>query len=164
MKFGDVVVIQGAGGLGIYAAAIAAEKGASKVISIDRQPQRLEMAKQCGATDIIDMAELQTPEARVQRVKDLTDGRGADVVVEVVGVAAATGDALHVARLNGKFVDTGNIVPPPGSSPATKVITQQIHWTGLMPYNPWIIPAALDFLVRTRDKYPLSKVVSHSFP
>jgi hypothetical protein len=33
-----------------------------------------------------------------------------------------------------------------------------------MHYNPWIMPAALDFLVRTRDKYPLSKVVSHSFP
>ena len=37
MKFGDTVVIQGAGGLGIYAAAVAAEKGASKVISIDKQ-------------------------------------------------------------------------------------------------------------------------------
>ena len=37
MKFGDVVVIQGAGGLGIYAAAVAAEKGASRVISIDGQ-------------------------------------------------------------------------------------------------------------------------------
>ena len=33
-----------------------------------------------------------------------------------------------------------------------------------MHYNPWIMPAALDFLVRTKDKYPLSKVVSHSFP
>ena len=164
MKFGDVIVIQGAGGLGIYAAAIAAEKGASKVISIDKQPLRLEMAKKCGATDVIDMNELTTPEARVQRVKDLTDGRGADVVVEVVGIAAATVEGLDMVRFNGKFVDIGNIVPQPVSFPATKVITQQIHWTGLMHYNPWIMPAALDFLVRTRDKYPLSKVVSHSFP
>ena len=29
---------------------------------------------------------------------------------------------------------------------------------------PWIMPSALDFLVRTRDRYPLSKLVSHSFP
>lgn len=42
--------------------------------------------------------------------------------------------------------------------------TQQIKWMGLMHYNPWIMPAALDLLVRTKDKYPLSKVVSHSFP
>src|SRR5438093_433644 len=105
-----------------------------------------------------------SPEARVQRVKDLTDGRGADVVVEVVGIAAATVEGLDMVRFNGKFVDIGNIVPQPVSFPATKVITQQIHWTGLMHYNPWIMPVALDFLVRTKDRYPLSKVVSHSFP
>ena len=58
----------------------------------------------------------------------------------------------------------GNIVPQTVTFPATKVITQQIQWRGLMHYNPWIMPAALDFLVRTRDRYPLSKVVSHSFP
>src|SRR4030095_7940756 len=76
MKFGDVVVIQGDGGLGIYAAAIAAEKGASKVISIDKQPLRLDMAKKCGATDVIDMNELNPPEARVQSVQDTRDGVG----------------------------------------------------------------------------------------
>ena len=164
MKLGDVVVIQGAGGLGIYAAAIAAQKGASKVISIDGQAPRLELARQCGATDVIDLNELPTPEARVQRVKDLTDGRGADVVVEVVGLAAATVEGLDMVRSNGTFIDIGNIVPDPVSFPAIKVIQQQIHWTGLMHYNPWIMPAALDFLVRTRERYPLTRVVSHSFP
>jgi threonine dehydrogenase-like Zn-dependent dehydrogenase len=164
MKFGDVVVIQGAGGLGIYACAVAAEKGASRVIAIDQQTPRLAMAKNCGATDVIDMTELPTPAARVQRVKELTDGRGADVVVEVVGIAAATVEGLDMVRFNGTFVDIGNIVPQTITLPATKVITQQITWKGLMHYNPWIMPAALDFLVRTKDKYPLSKVVSHSFP
>ena len=150
MKFGDTVVIQGAGGLGIYAAAIAAEKGASRVIAIDKQTPRLAMARNCGATDVIDMNELPTPESRVQRVKDLTDGRGADVVMEVVGIAAATLEGLDMVRFNGTFVDIGNIVPAPITLPATKVITQQIKWKGLMHYNPWIMPAALDFLVRTR--------------
>jgi threonine dehydrogenase-like Zn-dependent dehydrogenase len=86
------------------------------------------------------------------------------MVVEVLVIAAATVEGLDMVRFNGKFVDIGNIVPKHVSFPATKVITQQIHWTGLMHYNPWIMPAALDFLVRTKDKYPLSKVVSHSFP
>lgn len=164
MKFGDVVVIQGAGGLGIYACAVAAEKGASKVIAIDGQTPRLAMARNCGATDVIDINELPTPAARVERVKELTDGRGADIVVEVVGIAAATLEGLDMVRFNGTFVDIGNIVPQTITLPATKVITQQIKWKGLMHYNPWIMPAALDFLVRTKDKYPLSKVVSHSFP
>jgi threonine dehydrogenase-like Zn-dependent dehydrogenase len=164
MKFGDTVVIQGAGGLGIYAAAVDTEKGAGRVVSIDGQPGRLAMARQCGATDVIDMNDFPTPEARVARVKELTDGRGADVVVEVVGIAAATVEGLDMVRFNGTFVDIGNIVPQTVTLPATKVITQQITWKGLMHYNPWIMPSALDFLVRTREKYPLSKVVSHSFP
>jgi threonine dehydrogenase-like Zn-dependent dehydrogenase len=164
MKFGDVVVIQGAGGLGIYACAIAAEKGASKIIAIDGMAPRLAMAKNCGATDVIDLKEFPTAEARVARVKELTDGRGADVVMEVVGIASATLEGLDMVRVNGTFVDIGNIIPATITLPATKVITQQITWKGLMHYDPWIMPAALDFLVRTKDKYPLSKVVSHSFP
>ena len=164
MKFGDVVAIQGAGGLGVFAAAIAAEKGASKVISIDGQPHRLEFARQCGATDLIDINDCPTPESRVQRVRELTDGRGADIVMELVGIAAATVEGIDMVRVNGQFIDIGNIVPQPVSFPATKVITNQIHWRGLMHYNPWTVPAALDFLVRTQAKYPLSKVISHSFP
>jgi threonine dehydrogenase-like Zn-dependent dehydrogenase len=164
MQFGDVVAIQGAGGLGVYTAAVAAERGASRVISIDGQRPRLDLARRCGATDVIDMNEFTTPEARVQRVKELTDGRGADIVVEVVGLAAATVEGLDMVRINGKYVDIGNIVPQTVTLPATKIISQQIRWLGLMHYNPWIIPAALDLLVRTKDKYPLSRVVSHSFP
>ena len=143
---------------------MAAERGASKVISIDGQRPRLELATQCGATDVIGLNEFPTPEARIKRVKELTDGRGADVVVEVVGLASATVEGLDMVRLNGKYVDIGNIVPQTVTLPATKVITQQIKWLGVTHYDPWIVPAALDMLVRTLDKYPLSRVVSHSFP
>src|SRR5262249_58261914 len=73
-------------------------------------------------------------------------------------------EGLDMVRVNGTFVDIGNIVPQTITLPATKVITQQITWKGLMHYDAWIMPSALDFLVRTSDKYPLSKVVSHSFP
>jgi threonine dehydrogenase-like Zn-dependent dehydrogenase len=69
-----------------------------------------------------------------------------------------------MVRINGQYVDIGNIVPQTVTLPATKVITQQIKWHGVTHYDPWIIPVALDMLVRTRDKYPLSRVVSHSFP
>jgi len=100
----------------------------------------------------------------VGRVRELTDGRGADIVVEVVGLAAATVEGLDMVRLNGKYVDIGNIVPQTVTLPAAKVITRQIKWLGVTHYDPWIVPAALDLLVRTKDKYPLSRVVSHSFP
>ena len=109
------------------------------------------------------MNELTTADARVQRVKDLTDGRGADVVVEVVGVAAATlegstwSDQRHLRRHRQHHPGHGDAARHQGDHPADQV-------DGLMHYNPWIMPAALDFLVRTRDRFPLSSVVSHSFP
>ena len=98
-------------------------------------------------------------------MKDLTDGRGADIVVEVVGHRgshASRGSTWSASTARSSTSATS--CPQPVTLPATKVITQQIKWRGLMHYNPWIMPAALDFLVRTKDKYPLSKVVSHSFP
>jgi len=131
MKFGDIVVIQGAGGLGIYACAVAADKGASRVIAIDRQTPRLAMARNCGATDVIDMNELPTAEARVQRVKELTDGRGADIVVEVVGIAAATVEGLDMVRFNGTFVDIGNIVPQTITLPAAATLSGSVTDDGL---------------------------------
>jgi len=97
-------------------------------------------------------------------VKELTDGRGADIVVEVVGIAAATLEGLNMVRINGKYVDIGNIVPQTVTLPATLVITNQIKWLGVTHYDPWIIPAALEFLVRTKAKYPLTSLVSHRFP
>jgi D-arabinose 1-dehydrogenase-like Zn-dependent alcohol dehydrogenase len=164
MKFGDVVVIQGAGGLGIYAAAVAAEKGASKVISIDKQRRALDMAKKCGATDVIDMNELtdaggaraarEGPHRRARRRRGGGGGghRGRD------GRRARHGPLQRQVRRHRQHRAAA------GELPATKVITQQIHVDGAHALQPVDHAAALDFLVRTRDKYPLSKVVSHSFP
>lgn len=164
VKFGDTVVIQGAGGLGIYATAVAHDMGASQVIVIDGQSDRLEMAKKCGATSTILLSDYPTPEERVGRVKELTDGVGADVVVEVVGIAAAAIEGLDMVRMNGKYLDIGNISGGSLNLPASKVILQQIKWSGLMHYDPWIIESALQFLVRTKDKYPLVSMISHTFP
>ena len=164
VHFGDTVVIQGAGGLGIYATAVAHDMGASQVIVIDGQPSRLEMAKKSGASDVISMRDYPTPDARIERVMELTGGIGADVVVEVVGVAAATLEGIEMCRLNGKYVDIGNVVPGEITMPASKVIGKQLKWFGTVHYNPWIIESALQFLRRTRDTYPLANVASHSFP
>ena len=99
MDFGDTVVIQGAGGLGIFATAVASEKGASKVIVIDGQQPRLDLAMRCGATDTVSMVDYPTAESRVERVRELTHGVGADIVVEVVGVAAATLEGLDMVQI-----------------------------------------------------------------
>ena len=164
VMMGDNIVIQGAGGLGINATAIANELGASKIIVIDGQKPRLDLAVQCGATDIIDMNEYDTPQSRIDRVMELTNGIGADKVVEVVGFPQVVEEGVDMVRMRGKYLEIGNIMPGSKASlDMAKFITNQIRFYGIQHYDPWIIPNSIDFLLRTKDKYPLMDVISHEF-
>jgi len=134
------------------------------VIVIDGQKARLDLAMRCGATSTIDLTEYDTAEARIDRVKELTGGVGADNVIEVVGIASATLEGIQMARTGGTYIDIGNIVQEEISMPASTIIGKQLRWIGLAHYNPWVIEACLQLLVRTKDKYPLLDLVSHTFP
>jgi threonine dehydrogenase-like Zn-dependent dehydrogenase len=158
IRTGDTIVIQGAGGLGIYAAAIAHDLGAGKVISIDGQKPRLDLVKRCGATHTIDISQIGSADERVKTVKDLTEGTGADFVLEVTGVPQAIPEGLAMVRKGGTFIEIGQTLTVTTLSglPNLRILCLQ-H------YNPWVIPACLDFLARTKDKYDLLKMTSHKF-
>jgi D-arabinose 1-dehydrogenase-like Zn-dependent alcohol dehydrogenase len=165
LRYGDTVVVQGVGGLGLNAIAVAKEMGADAVIAIDRVPSRLELARRFGADEVIDMTEHASPMDRVAKVKSLTNGRGGDVVMEVVGLPDAFAEALQLARDGGTVVEIGNI----SMGRTTEVDPSSLVWGskrvyGVVMYDPWVIPEALDFLVRTKNKYPHQDVVSHKFP
>src|SRR5258708_27236764 len=78
-KLGENVVIQGAGGLGVYATAVAQEIGAGQVIVIDSIRERLELARGFGADEIIDLEEVPHPEKRLRRGVELPRNRGPHV-------------------------------------------------------------------------------------
>jgi alcohol dehydrogenase len=81
---GGTVVIVGAGPIGLAAIITAQMYSPSKIIAIDMDPKRLEVAKQLGATETIDSSK----EDAVVRVKAITDGKGCDSVIEAVGIPA----------------------------------------------------------------------------
>ena len=165
LRMGDSVVIQGAGGVGINATAAARDMGAGKVIVIDGVQGRLEMARQCGADQTIDINEYTTPELRVERVRELTDGRGADIVAEIVGYPDVVPEGLDMMRTGGTFLEIGNIWPNSNVTlDMSKILFGVKHIVPTTHYDPYILPVALDFLVRTRDRFPLTKVMSHEFP
>ena len=165
VRLGDSVVVQGAGGLGINAIAVAKEMGAGQVIAIDGLSNRLGLAKQCGADQTIDINDHDTPESRVEHVKKLTEGRGADVVVEVVGYPQVVPEGMEMLRKGGTFVEIGNIWPNSTvEMDISKILWGVANIVSTAHYDPYILPVALDFLVRTKDKYPLTKVMSHRFP
>src|SRR5690349_20759608 len=95
LRQGQTVVIQGAGGLGVYACAVAREMGAARVIIIDGVEERLALARAFGATDVVDMREHPTQDDRIKAVKKLTDDWGGDIVMELVGNPKVVDEGLR---------------------------------------------------------------------
>ena len=93
---GDTVVIFGAGGVGLNAISGALIAGASRIVVIDIQAKRLDVAKQFGATDVIDSS-LTNP---VEAVRDLLPS-GADHVFDFVGLKQVTEQGLAMLRVGG---------------------------------------------------------------
>lgn len=162
---GDSVVIQGAGGLGIYAVAVARDMGAGRIIAIDGVKERLELARAFGADDTIDIREIPNRADRVSRVKELTSGVGADVCVEVAGVAQIVQEGLEMLRVGGRYLMMGNIVPGATAEIVPHdAVRQPKTLLGVLSYDAWVIPRALDWLVRARGRYPFDRLVAGRYP
>lgn len=104
---GDTVAVIGCGGVGNAAIAGAAVAGARTIIAVDIDPRKLEWAKQFGATHTVNSRETDPIEA----VRELTDGFGADVVVEAVGRPDTYRQAFYARDHAGTLVQVG--VPTP---------------------------------------------------
>ena len=105
---GDSVAVIGCGGVGDAAIAGAKLAGATKIIAIDRDPAKLEWAVGLGATHTINGAEVDDV---IEAVQELTDGNGADVVVDAVGRPETYAQAFYARDLAGTVVLVG--VPTP---------------------------------------------------
>ena len=164
-KEGDYVVIQGAGGLGLNATAVAKDMGAHRVIVLDRLENRLELAREFGADETINVEqEWTTPEMRRQRVWELTDGRGADIVLELVGRSELLLEGIEFLAPGGTFVEIGNIVRGTSVAIDTQTLLRGKKILGSSMYPPKLIPMMLETLVKQRGKVPYEKIVSHTFP
>nr|WP_198428177.1 S-(hydroxymethyl)mycothiol dehydrogenase [Nocardia bovistercoris] len=104
---GDSVAVIGCGGVGDAAIAGARLAGARTIIAVDRDPAKLEWAREFGATHTVDAS----TEDVVERVKELTDEVGADVVIEAVGRPETWKQAFYARDLAGTVVLVG--VPTP---------------------------------------------------
>jgi len=103
---GDTVVVQGPGPLGIFAVAFAKARGASEIIVIGGTRSRLELCQKFGATLTINRNETIVDE-RLQNIMDLTNGRGADVVIEATGSSKAVTEGVGLVRNGGCYLVTG---------------------------------------------------------
>jgi threonine dehydrogenase-like Zn-dependent dehydrogenase len=162
---GRSVVVQGAGGLGINAVAVARDLGADRVIVVDRLAPRLALARDFGADHTLSMADLPTPEQRIEAVRDLTDGFGADIVADFVGYPDVIPEGLRMLRGGGCYLEVGSIAPGNVFAyDATALVRGNVRLVATSNYSPWALGRALGFLARNLRRFPFERVISHVFP
>jgi alcohol dehydrogenase len=158
---GRVVLVQGAGMLGLTAAAMAASAGAREVIVCDTSGERLLLASRFGATRTVraDDGDL----LRVA-VEQLTSGRGVDVAIDVSGAPAAMEAGIELLRIGGRYVWVGAVFPDrPLAVSAETIVRKVLSIQGVHNYAPEDLRRAVDFLQHHHAHSPFEELVAKTF-
>jgi threonine dehydrogenase-like Zn-dependent dehydrogenase len=162
--FDDTVVVLGTGPLGMCFVMKARMLGAGTIIAVDLSEYRLDFAKRLGADHVINAGKT-TEAERLAIIRELTNGRGTDVVVECAGVPKAVREALEMLRLGGLLVEAGNFsdmgeVP---ISPHRHLCAKNVRILGVGGEEPAAYGPGMRQMVRYMKHYPLREFVTHRF-
>jgi len=120
VKLGDTVAIIGAGPIGLLHLLTVKKLGVEKVIIIDLVDERLSFAEKLGADEIINAGEVDVAE----KVRQITGGYGADVVIEAIGLPTTWEQALTLVRKGGTVLEFGGCPP----KTEIRVNTELLHY------------------------------------
>lgn len=110
---GQTLIVFGCGPVGLSAIATATFRKPGKIISIDQSPNRLKKAKELGATHCINFTEVDV----VEEVGKITEGKGADVIIDAVGLAITFEQSLKCAGIGANIHMVGIPAKPISISP-----------------------------------------------
>jgi threonine dehydrogenase-like Zn-dependent dehydrogenase len=163
-RFDDTVVVLGVGPLGMCFLMKARMLGAGAIIAVDKSEYRLNFAKRLGADFAVNVGTM-SKEERLKMVKDLTHGRGADMVIECAGVPEAVPEALEMLRVGGLLVEAGNFsdlgeVP---ISPHRHICAKNARILGVGGEEPAAYGPSMRQMARYMKNYPLREFVTHRF-
>ena len=141
---GGTAVVVGDGAVGLCGVLAAAEMGADRVVAMSRHQPRQWIAEQFGATHVVE----ERGEEGEKRILDLTDGVGADAVLECVGTDAAMRTAFNIARPGSTVGFVG--VPHGVELPIRRMFSKNIGLAGGMAPVRTYLPNLLDRVLRGR--------------
>ncbi|KAF2234090.1 putative xylitol dehydrogenase [Viridothelium virens] len=107
VKPGQQVVVWGAGPVGLLCCAVARAFGASKIVSVDINEERLQFAQKYAATHVFRAQKESASESAARLVRDCGLGVGADVGIDATGAEPCIQTALHALRVGGTYVQAG---------------------------------------------------------
>ena len=157
VQLDDVVVIAGAGPLGLMMTQIAALKTPKKLVVIDMVPERLALARQYGAHVTIDPGQ----EDALAVIHGLTDGYGCDVYIETTGVPAGVTQGLNLIRKLGRFVEFSVFGKETSADWSIIGDRKELDVRGAH-LGPYCYPVAIDLL--ERGLVTSKGIVTHDFP
>ncbi len=163
-RFDDTVVVLGVGPLGMCFMMKARMLGAGTIVAVDLSNYRLSVAKRLGADHVVNAGE-HSKEQRLQIIKDLTSGRGADMVIECAGVPQAVPEGLEMLRVGGLLVEAGNFsdlgeVP---FSPHRHLCAKNVRILGVGGEEPAAYGPGMRQMARYMRHYPVQELVTHRF-
>ena len=160
----EAAVIHGAGMLGIYAACYLRGQGYETIAVVDINDGRLEIAKRFGAThtfnpDRLSIAEIDTA------LKELTDGRGADLGVEVSGVTSGLPNLIAWLAVGGRCLTLGYVYPNAHISvDADHLVRKCVTIRGVHNYHYTALGDSLRFIEENRRHYPFDSLIGGTYP
>jgi threonine dehydrogenase-like Zn-dependent dehydrogenase len=163
-RFDDTVVVLGVGPLGMCFLMKARMLGAGTIIAVDLSDYRLNFAKRLGADHVINATNTSKFD-RLQFVKGLTRGRGADMVVECAGVPTAVTEGLEMLRVGGLLVEAGNFsdLGEISISPHRHLCAKNVRILGVSGEEPAAYGPGMRQMGRYMKHYPLQEFVTHRY-
>jgi L-iditol 2-dehydrogenase len=122
---GDAAVVVGAGMIGLCLVQVLRAAGCARVFAVDLEAEKLEMARRLGADVVLDPRKADV----AGEVARATEGRGADVAFEAVGIAPTVRTAVDAVRRGGTVTLVGNLSPTV-EVPLQAVVTRQLRLQG----------------------------------
>jgi putative phosphonate catabolism associated alcohol dehydrogenase len=159
---GKTVLIHGAGMLGLTAAAFARYSQAKEIVVTDLSDDRLARGLNFGASRIINVNS--ASRSLAEETRDLTNGLGADVILEMSGSSLAVESSIDLLGIGGKLILVGAVFPtPPAGLPPEQIVRKLLRIEGVHNYVPEDLLTAVAFLECTRERFSWSKLVADRF-
>ncbi|MDR0719838.1 MAG: NAD(P)-dependent alcohol dehydrogenase [Treponema sp.] len=153
---GQTAAVFGSGCIGLVSMMALKAMGLSKIYQVDLVPKRLEKALELGAAGVVNIKE-QDP---VEAIRELTAGRGCDLVIETSGVESASGQAVSVARKGANIVMVGYGKTGMINLPMSLALDKEVTFKTIFRYRH-IYPMAIDAVAS--GKVNLKGIVSNIF-
>ncbi len=154
---GETVVVTGPGAVGLISTHIAKILGAGRVILTGTREDRLAVGRELGADITLNIHEVDAREV----IMDLTEGIGADLVVECAGKPVPAAEALEIVRKNGRISYNG-IYHEPVTLPLNKIVQWNLLITGPKAEGMWNLERAVPLMADGRLN--LKPLITHRFP